>query len=133
MLRYMLHTNICIYIIKNKPAAVRARFNECADELAISTITLAELHFGAENSAKPAQNRQEIEQFLSRLAVLEFSAEAAMHYGQIRAALKRAGRPVGPHDMLIGAHARSASLVLVTNNTREFERIPGLQIENWIS
>ena len=133
MLRYMLDTNICIYIIKNKPTELRERFNEGADELSLSTIALAELYFGVENSARRVQNQQEINQFIGRLTVLEFSAAAAVHYGQIRVALQRAGRVAGPNDMLIGAHARSEGLVLVTNNTREFQRIPGLQVENWVS
>ena len=132
MLRYMLDTNICIYVILNRPSGLRERFNELSEQLCISTITLAELHFGVEKSARVTQNRNIVEEFVARLEIQPFSVDAAAHYGQIRAALERAGRPVGLHDMLIGAHARSEGLTLVTNNRREFDRIPGLAVENWI-
>jgi tRNA(fMet)-specific endonuclease VapC len=132
MLRYMLDTNICIYVILNRPAGLRERFNELSEQLCISTITLAELHFGVEKSARVTQNRNIVEEFVARLEIQPFSVDAAAHYGQIRAALERAGRPVGLHDMLIGAHARSEGLTLVTNNRREFDRIPGLVVENWV-
>lgn len=131
MLHYMLDTNICIYVIKDRPAGLRQRFSEFVDQLCISTITLAEPCYGAENSARRVQNLNTIEQFGSRLEILPFSPNAAAHYGQIRAALARVGRPAGGNDILIGAHARSESLILVTNNVREFERMPGLQVENW--
>jgi tRNA(fMet)-specific endonuclease VapC len=131
MAGYMLDTNICIYVLKDRPAGLRERFDELVDQLAISTITLAELLYGAENSARRTQNLEAIEQFAGRLDVLPFSAVAAAHYGAIRAELRRAGRPAGVHDMLIGAHARSEGRVLVTNNMREFARMPGLQVENW--
>ena len=132
MLRYMLDTNICIYVILNRPSGLRERFNELSEQLCISTITLAELHFGVEKSARVTQNRNIVEEFVARLEIQPFSVDAAAHYGQIRAALERAGQPVGLHDMLIGAHARSEGLTLVTNNRREFDRIPGLAVENWI-
>jgi len=131
MLAYMLDTDICIYVIKDRPDGLRQRFSELIDQLCISTITLGELLYGAENSARRTQNLHTVEQFAGRLDILPFSANAAAHYGQIRAALRRAGRPAGVHDMLIGAHARSEGLVLVTNNVREFERMRGLQVENW--
>ena len=131
MLRYMLDTDICIYVIKDRPSGLRQRFDELEDQLGISTITLGELLYGAENSGRRTQNLHTLEGFAGRLEILPFSADAAAHYGQIRAALRRAGRPAGVHDMLIGAHARSEGLVLVTNNVREFERMPGLQVENW--
>ena len=132
MLRYMLDTNICIYVMKNYPAELRERFNQLAEQLCISSITLGELHYGAEKSARRFDNLQAIEHFCARLEVLSFSAIAAAHYGQIRAELERAGRPAGSHDMMIGGHARSEGLVLVTNNIREFERMTGLQVENWV-
>ena len=132
MLRYMLDTNICIYVILNRPSGLRERFNELSEQLCISTITLAELHFGVEKSARVTQNRNIVEEFVARLEIQPFSVDAAAHYGQIRAALERAGQPVGLHDMLIGAHARSEGLTLVTNNRREFDRIPGLAVENWV-
>ena len=130
MLRYMLDTNICIYVLKNRPPGLRERFDELVDELSISVITLGELFYGAENSARRSENRRTIEQFAGRLEVLPFTANAAAHYGQIRAVLRRSGRPAGVHDMLIGGHARSEGLILVTNNVREFARMPGLQVEN---
>jgi tRNA(fMet)-specific endonuclease VapC len=132
MLQYMLDTNICIYVIKNRPAELREQFDRLAEQICISTITLAELYFGVEKSSRRIQNLQAVEQFVARLEALPFSAEAAAHYGQLRAELERAGEPAGPHDMLIGAHARSAGLIIVTNNLREFERIPGLRVENWV-
>ena len=131
MLRYMLDTNICIYVIKNYPTKLRERFNRLAEQLCVSTITLAELQYGAEKSARRVENLQAVEQFRARLEVLSFSPSAAAHYGQIRAELERAGRPAGSHDMMIGGHARSEGLVLVTNNVREFERMSGLSLENW--
>jgi tRNA(fMet)-specific endonuclease VapC len=131
MLEYMLDTNICIYVIKNRPAALRERFDQLAETLCISTITLGELLYGVEKSARRSQNLQAVEQFTARLEVLPFSVKAATHFGQIRAELARAGRPCGAYDMLIAAHARSESLVLIINNVREFQRMPGLQIENW--
>ena len=131
MLQYMLDTNICIYVIKSRPVALREQFNRLTEQICISTITLAELYYSVEKSAWRAQNLQAVEEFVARLEALPFSVEAAAHYGQVRAELERAGRLAGPHDMLIGAHARSAGLIVVTNNLREFERIPGLRIENW--
>ena len=132
MLQYMIDTSICIQVIKTYPAALLGRFNALAEQLCISAITLGELHYGAEKSALRLQNLQAIENFSARLDVLSFSPKAAAHYGQVRAELERAGTPVGPHDMLIGAHARSEGLIVVTNNRREFDRMPGLRVENWI-
>jgi tRNA(fMet)-specific endonuclease VapC len=132
MLQYMLDTNICIQVIKTYPPELLERFNALAEQLCISVITLGELHYGAEKSARRLQNLQAIEHFSARLDVLSFSPKAAAHYGQVRVELERAGTPVGPHDMLIGAHARSEGLIVVTNNRREFDRMPGLRIENWI-
>ncbi len=131
MLRYMLDTDISIYVIKSRPPELRDRFDRLAEQLCISAITLAELHFGAEKSTRQQENLRIVEEFAARLIVLEFSAEAAAHHGQIRAHLTRTGNIVGPYDMLIGGHARSAGLTLVTNNRREFDRMPGLSVENW--
>lgn len=131
MLRYMLDTDICIYIIKRRPPELRERFDRLAEELSISTITLAELYYGAEKSSQQTANRRVVADFASRLEVLQFSIDAAIHYGQVRAELERTGRPCGPHDMMIGAHARSEGLTLVTNNVREFGRMPGVHVENW--
>ena len=132
MLEYMLDTNICVYVIKNRPAALRERFDELAEGLCISTITLAELLYGVEKSARRSQNLEAVKQFTTRLEVLPFSAKAAAHFGQIRTELTRAGRLCGAYDMMIAAHARSESLMLITNNIREFEGVPGLRLDNWV-
>lgn len=132
MLAYMLDTNICIYVMKTYPAGLQEKFNEQAEQLCISSITLGELHYGAQKSARRADNLTAIEQFVARLEVLAFGDKAAAHYGQVRAELERAGTPCGPHDMQIGAHARSEGLIVVTNNMREFARMPGVRVENWL-
>src|SRR5262249_61675826 len=98
MPQYMLDTNICIYVVKDYPAKLRERFNRLAEQLCISTVTLAELHYGAEKSARRLDNLEAIRQFVARLEVLPFSAAAAAHYGEIRAALERAGTPAGAYD-----------------------------------
>lgn len=131
MLAYMLDTNICIYVMKVRGPDLNARFNAVAEQLCISSITLGELHYGAEKSAQPMRNIAAIEQFIDRLVVLPFADKAAVHFGQIRADLERMGTPCGAYDMQIGAHARSEGLVVVTNNQREFARMPGLRTENW--
>ena len=132
MLAYMLDTNICIYVLKNYPPKLREKFNALAEQLCISSITLGELHYGAEKSARRAQNLTAIEHFVARLDVLPFGEKAAAHYGQVRAELERAGTPSGPHDMQIGGHARSEGLIVVTNSMRVFARMPGVRAENWI-
>jgi tRNA(fMet)-specific endonuclease VapC len=132
MLTYMLDTNICIYVIKNYPQDLREKFNSLAEQLCISSITLGELHYGAEKSARRVDNLAAIEHFVARLDVLPFVAKAAAHYGQVRAELERAATPCGPHDMQIGGHARSEGLIVVTNNMREFGRMPGVRAENWV-
>jgi tRNA(fMet)-specific endonuclease VapC len=133
MLQYMLDTNICIYVMKNYPPKLRERFNRLAEQLCISSITLAELQYGAEKSARRLENLQAVEHFTARLETLAFSSKAAVHHGQMRAELEKAGTPVGAYDLLIGAHARSEGLTVVTNNMREFKRMPGLRVENWTS
>lgn len=131
MLKYMLDTNICIFTIKNRPQNVRDAFNRQHGRLCISSVTLMELIYGAEKSAAPEKNLHVIEGFAARLEVLDYDDEAAIHSGQLRAELARAGTPIGPYDQLIAGHARSRGLILVTNNVREFERVPGLRIEDW--
>jgi tRNA(fMet)-specific endonuclease VapC len=131
MLTYMLDTNICIHAMKNYPPNLLEKFNALAEELCISSITLGELHYGAEKSARRADNLTAIQHFVARLDVLAFEAKAAAHYGQVRAELERAGAPCSPHDMQIGGHARSEGLIVVTNNMREFSRMPGIRAENW--
>jgi len=129
---YMVDTDISIYLIKNHPPELRDRFDRLLGELCISVITFGELRFGAEKSARRLENIAAIQGYAAQLAILPFSESAAVHFGEIRAHLTRAGTPIGPFDLLIGAHARSEGLTLVTNNVREFARIPGLQLENWI-
>lgn len=133
MIKYLLDTNILIYTIKNRPEEVRKTFNLHAGQMAISTVTVGELIFGAERSAKPEQNLADIEGLIARLEVLDFDTDAATHFGQIRAELYSKGQPIGPYDMMIVGHARSKGLILVTNNTKEFKRVDGLRIENWVS
>ena len=131
MLRYLLDTNIVIYVIKRRPPQALDIFNQHAGRMAISAITLAELHHGVEKSSVPAANLAVVEDFCSRLEVLPYAAKAAQHYGAIRSALEKLGQPIGVNDLHIAAHARSEGLTLVTNNLREFERVPALQLENW--
>jgi tRNA(fMet)-specific endonuclease VapC len=132
MLAYMLDTNICIYVMKTYPPALLDKFNAVAEQLCISSITLGELHYGAEKSARRVENLTAIAHFVARLEVLPFGEKAAAHYGQLRAELERAGTPCGPHDMQIGGHARCEGLIVVTNNMREFARMPGVRAENWV-
>lgn len=132
MLEFMLDTNICIYVMKNRPHALRDKFDSVRASICISAITLAELYFGAENSDRVQTNIEGVERFTGGIPVLPFDAGAAAHFGALRAHLKREGTPVSPQDVLIGAHARSERMVLVTNNRREFDRMPGLLVENWV-
>jgi tRNA(fMet)-specific endonuclease VapC len=133
MLKYLLDTNIVIYVIKRRPVEVLGLFNENAGRMAISSITLSELFHGAEKSARIAQNLAVVEEFSSLLEVLPYTSRASQHHGAIRAALEKAGRPIGVNDLHIAAHARSEGLTLVTNNLAEFERVPGLLTENWVA
>ena len=132
MLRYLLHTNIVIYVLKRRPIEVLSLFNENASRMAISAITLSELFQGAEKSTRVSDNLVAIEDFCSRLEVLPYGAKAAQHYGAIRAGLEKTGQPIGVNDLHIAAHARSEGLVVVTNNVGEFARVPALQVENWV-
>ncbi len=132
MLKYMLDTNICIFTIKNKPQQVREAFSRHHGRLCISSVTLMELIYGAEKSAAPEKNLNVVEGFSARLDVLDYDDEAAIHTGQLRAELARLGQPIGPYDQLIAGHARSQGLILVTNNLREFQRVPGLRVEDWV-
>jgi tRNA(fMet)-specific endonuclease VapC len=132
MIRYLLDTNIVIYVIKRRPMEVLEVFNRHHGHMAVSAITLAELVHGAEKSQFPARNLNVVEDFCSRLAVLPYTQEAAYHYGAIRAALESKGQTIGVNDLHIAAHARSQGLTLVTNNLREFERVPGVLVENWV-
>ena len=132
MLRYLLDTNICIYVIKRRPAKMLERFNRHSGHMAISAITLSELLHGVEKSAAPDRNLAVVENFCGRLEVMPYGGKACLHYGQIRAGLERQGLPIGVNDLHIAAHARSEGLTLVSNNLREFERVDGLLYENWV-
>lgn len=132
-MKYMLDTNICIYVIKHKPENVIRKFIEHdPEDLCISSITYAELMHGVEKSQAREKNRLAIALFLSPISIVEFDNHAAEEYGRIRAELETKGKPIGPMDMLIAGHAKSKELILVTNNTREFTRIEGLMVEDWV-
>ena len=131
MLRDLLDTNICIDVIKRRPRELLDMFNRNASQMAISAITFSELLHGVEKSAAPARNLAAVEDFCSRLDLLAYGPKASLHYGPIRASLERSGTPIGVNDLHIAAHARSEGLTLVSNNLREFERVPGLLLENW--
>ena len=131
-MKFLLDTNICIYLIKNKPPSVLRHFQaHPVGEIGISSITVAELQYGVYKSRYVSRNQQALEQFLAPLVVADFDYRAAVVYGQIRAQLEAQGLPIGSLDMLIAAHALSLNLTLVTHNTREFSRIPGLAIADW--
>lgn len=133
MLRYMLDTNICIYTMKNKPEKVREAFSRYHGQMCISSVVAMELFYGAEKSIKQKEALAGVESFIARLGVLDFTTEAAAHAAQIRVELQRQGKPIGPYDIMIAGHARSEGLVLVSNNLKEFERVDGLRLENWVS
>jgi tRNA(fMet)-specific endonuclease VapC len=128
----MLDTNIIIYTMKNRPEQVRKCFNQHEGQICISAITLGELVFGAEHSQQVERNLADIETMVARIEVLPFGAMETYHFGQIRAALYKIGQPMGPYDMMIAGHARASGLILVTNNVKEFSRVPGLILENWL-
>jgi len=130
----MLDTNICIYVLNGTLSHLAERFDAQASSLCISSITVAELWYGVEKSAPRWRetNITGLARLIARLEVLAFDGEAAAHFGEIRVGLERAGTPCGAYDLLIGAHARSLGMTLVTNNRREFDRMPGLAVENWI-
>ena len=131
-MRFMLDTNLCIDLMRGKGAAAFKRLRSLAvDEAGISTITLAELQYGAAKSARPAYHESLIIAFCAPLTIASFDAQAAEVYGTVRAALERAGTPIGPLDTLIAAHALAVGATIVTANVREFQRVAGLTVENW--
>ena len=133
-MKYLLDTNICIYLIKRRPESVfRVLTSQEAGSVALSTVTVAELYHGAARSQNPERNRAALEQFLIPLVLADFDFEAAITFGEIKTALERAGTPIGPLDTMIAAHALSLGLTLVTNNEREFRRVTELKITNWVS
>jgi tRNA(fMet)-specific endonuclease VapC len=131
-LRYLLDTSICVRVLRDRPASARDRFNAEAGGLCISTVVMMELLRGAAKSARPIQNRQEVERFAARLDVLSFDADAADHAADIRADVERRGELIGPYDVMIAGHARSRGLTVVTGNLGEFRRVSGLRCEDWL-
>ena len=132
-MEFMLDTNICIYVIKRKPLAVIDRFQRAKiSQIGISTIVLSELLYGVSKSSRPEQNQMALYQFVAPLEILPYGDDAAQYYGASRAYLEKMGTPIGSLDMLIAAHALSIGCTLVTNNEKEFSRIPDLKIENWV-
>jgi tRNA(fMet)-specific endonuclease VapC len=131
VLKYMLDTNLCVRVLRKRPAGLREKFNAEGSSLSISSVVLYELLYGAAKSARPVENRKEVESFAERLRVLEFDADAVVHAGEIRADLELRGNVIGAYDLLIAGHARSRGLIIVTNNKREFERVDGLRCEDW--
>lgn len=131
---YMLDTNICIYVLKNHSSKLRHKF-KAVKNICISSVTYGELCFGIENgdSSRKEARWEQLDLFTQRLTIDPWDEDAARHYGFIRALLKKQGTPIGNNDLLIASHARSLDAVLVTNNTREFDRVPDLSIENWVS
>jgi tRNA(fMet)-specific endonuclease VapC len=133
-MKYLLDTNICIYIIKRKPEEVIKRFLKMKpDSVAISSITVSELYYGVAKSSKPNENTIALEQFILPLTVINYNKEDSIAYGKLRAKLEQKGKLIGAMDMLIAAQALSRDLILVTNNEREFKKIEGLSFENWVS
>ncbi|WP_314908248.1 type II toxin-antitoxin system tRNA(fMet)-specific endonuclease VapC [Oribacterium asaccharolyticum] len=132
-MRYMLDTNICIYVIKHKPETVFQKLqNINPEDVCISSVTYAELVHGVEKSAAVEKNRLALSMLLANMEILDFDVDAADCYGKIRAALEKKGTPIGPLDMMIAAHAQSLGYTVVTNNVKEFSRVSALKIENWV-
>lgn len=132
-MKYMLDTNTCIYLIKKRPQTVNHIFETCTiGDICISSITFAELTYGVEKSQHREKNRVALDEFVLPLEITPFDDQVALHYGRIRAALERKGTPIGPLDLMIAAHAEYLDVSIVTNNTKEFSRIPNLKIENWV-
>jgi tRNA(fMet)-specific endonuclease VapC len=130
--KWLLDTNVCIAVIRQRPeSALRRLRGKQVGQVGLSTITLAELEFGAAKSQQAARARAALREFLLPLEVVPFDEAAADTYGTVRAAMEKKGRPIGPLDTLIAAHALALGTVLVTNNTREFRRVPGLSVEDW--
>ena len=129
---FMLDTNMCIYLINEHDEALRERFEANAADVVVSSITYAELCYGVAHSERIESNARELDAFCLDLDILPFDTDAGAHYGEIRHALARRGRPIGANDLLIAAHARCVGATLVTNNEAEFGRVPSLKMENWL-
>lgn len=132
MIKYLLDTNIVIYVLKRRPIEVLEIFNRNANRMAISSNTLAELIYGAEKSQYVDKNLEAIEEFISHLEVLSYDAKASQHYGQIKSGLEKKGQLIGENDLHIAAHAISQGFILISNNLKEFSRVPNLALENWV-
>ena len=130
-LRYLLDTNLCIRVLRDRPPYLRAKFNGEADALCISTVVLTELLFGAEKSLRPVESRRDVSRLAGRMVILDFDEDAATHAADIRMSLQRQGLQIGAYDLLIAGHARSRGLVVVTVNLSEFSRVEGLRSEDW--
>jgi len=131
--KYLLDTNICIYIIKKKPEEVLKRFSKLKPgDVAISAVTIAELYFGIAKSSKPNENTIAMQEFLQPLIILDFTSEDSIAYGRIRSELEAEGKLIGAMDLLIASIAFSRGLILVTNNEKEFSRVKDLKVENWV-
>lgn len=132
MSRYVLDADVCIHVLRRRMPSLRDRFSQAAGTMAISTVTLTELKVGVEKSVLPVERRDELIAFCAALMILDYDADAADHAADIRARLERTGQKIGPIDTLVAGHARSLGVTLVTGNTREFSRVPGLLNENWL-
>lgn len=131
-MKYMLDTNICIYLIKKKPPKALKHFqSHVVGEIGMSSVTLAELRYGVAKSGQPDKNGQALDEFILPLEIAAFDDKSAESYGKVRASLEKEGKPIGSMDMLIGAHALSLGVTLVTNNTRECKRIKNLKVADW--
>ncbi|MGE3725497.1 MAG: type II toxin-antitoxin system VapC family toxin [Candidatus Sericytochromatia bacterium] len=133
-MRYLLDTNICIYVIKQRPIHVLQRFyQEDTAQIGLSSISLFELQYGVSKSSKPEQNATALQAFILPLMILNFDQETAVHAGIIRAQLEQQGQIIGAYDLLIAAHALQHNLVLVSHNVKEFQHVPNLKLENWVT
>lgn len=132
MRHYLLDTNFCIYLMKNRPSFLLPIFEQHARQIAVSSITVMELYYGVERSQQRVANGEKLASFLARLKVLDYDTEAAVQTAVIRQQLAQKGTPIGPYDQMIAGHARSHNLTVVTNNRREFDRVSGLLVENWL-
>ena len=133
-MKYLLDTNICIYIIKRKPIEVLEKFKQCkVGDIGISTITLSELEYGVQKSGNPEKNKKALQEFLIPIEIIDFDYNASLTYGKVRSYLERKGTPIGALDTLIAAHALSMNIPVVTNNEKEFIRVPYLHVENWVN
>ncbi|MFB8230889.1 type II toxin-antitoxin system VapC family toxin [Cellulosimicrobium sp. NPDC055967] len=130
---YLLDTNVLVALLRGNGSAARPRLRGAEGRIAVSTVSEMELEYGIERSDAPHRNRQAVDELLSLVDVLPFDGLAAMHAGRVRALLAARGTPIGPYDALLAGHARSLGLVMVTNNVREFTRVPGLEVEDWLT